>query len=49
VRSVNPKATTQAISTGDWSLPMKEAEATNSMIDQGVDVVTMHVDSPKVV
>jgi len=48
-QSVNPKATTQVIFTGDWSLPVKEAEATNSMIDQGVDVVTMHVDSPKVV
>ena len=30
-------------------MPVKEAEATNSLIDQGVDVVTMHVDSPKVV
>ena len=48
-QSVNPKATTQVIFTGDWSLPVKEAEATNSMIDQGIDVVTMHVDSPKVV
>ena len=37
------------IFTGDWSLPVKEAEATNSMIAQGVDVVTCHVDSPKVV
>jgi simple sugar transport system substrate-binding protein len=46
---VNPKATTQVIFTGDWSLPVKEAEATNSMIAQGVDVVTCHVDSPKVV
>ncbi|MGH6830643.1 MAG: BMP family ABC transporter substrate-binding protein, partial [Methylocella sp.] len=27
----------------------KEAEATNSLIDQGVDVITMHVDSPKVI
>jgi basic membrane protein A len=48
-QSVNPKITTQAIFTGDWSLPVKEAEATNSMIAQGVDVVTCHVDSPKVV
>ncbi len=48
-RLINPKATTQVIFTGDWSLPVKEAEATNSMIDQGIDVVTMHVDSPKVV
>ncbi|MGE5145330.1 MAG: BMP family ABC transporter substrate-binding protein [Candidatus Eiseniibacteriota bacterium] len=48
-RTVNPKATVQVIFTGDWALPVKEAEATNSMIDQGVDVITMHVDSPKVV
>lgn len=48
-RSVNPKITTQVIFTGDWSLPVKEAEAANSMIDQGVDVLTCHVDSPKVV
>jgi simple sugar transport system substrate-binding protein len=48
-RMVKPDITTQVIFTGDWSLPVKEAEATNSMIDQGVDVVTCHVDSPKVV
>jgi len=48
-RSVNPKITTQVIFTGDWSLPVKEAEATNSLADQGVDVFTMHVDGPKVV
>src|SRR3974390_1560795 len=43
----NPKATTQVIFTGDWSMPVKEAEATNSLIDQGVDVLTCHVDGPK--
>ena len=48
-RSVDPKITTQLIVTGDWSLPVKEAEAANSLIDQGVDVLTCHVDSPKVV
>ena len=48
-RSVNPKATTNVIFTGDWSMPVKEAEAANSLIDQGVDVLTMHVDSPKVI
>ena len=48
-RSVNPKITTTVIFTGDWSLPVKEADATNSLIDQGVDVLTSHVDSPKVV
>ena len=48
-RLANPKATTQVIFTGDWSMPVKEAEAANSLIDQGVDVLTSHVDSPKVI
>ncbi len=48
-RSVDPKITTSLIITGDWALPVKEAEAANSLIDQGVDVLTCHVDSPKVV
>jgi len=48
-RSANPKATTSVVFTGDWSLPIKEAEAANSLADQGVDVLTMHVDSPKVI
>jgi basic membrane protein A and related proteins len=48
-RSVNPKATTTVIFTGDWAMPVKEAEAANSLIDQGADVLTMHVDSPKVI
>jgi simple sugar transport system substrate-binding protein len=48
-QSVDPRITTQIIVTGDWSLPVKEAEAANSLIDQGVDVITCHVDSPKVV
>lgn len=48
-KSINPDIITQVIFTGDWALPVKEAEATNSMADQGIDVVTCHVDSPKVV
>ena len=48
-RTVKPEITTQVIFTGDWALPVKEAEAVNSMADQGVDVLTCHVDSPKVV
>ncbi len=48
-RSVNPKATVSVIFTGDWSLPVKEAEAANSLIDQQADVLTAHVDSPKVI
>jgi simple sugar transport system substrate-binding protein len=48
-RLANPKATLQVIFTGDWSMPVKEAEATNSLIDAGVDVITCHVDGPKTV
>ncbi|MBD2090270.1 BMP family ABC transporter substrate-binding protein [Microcoleus sp. FACHB-1515] len=48
-RSVKPEATTQVVFTGNWAEPIKEAEAVNSMVDQGIDVVTCHVDSPKVV
>ncbi len=48
-RSVDPSVTTQVIFTGDWAAPVREAEAANSMIDQGVDVLTCHVDSPRVV
>jgi len=48
-RSTNPKATVQVIFTGEWSLPVREAEATNALVDAGNDVITCHVDSPKVV
>ncbi len=48
-RSVDPTITTQVIFTGDWSMPVKEAEAANSLADQGVDVLTCHVDGPKVI
>lgn len=48
-RSVKPGITCSVIFTGDWSMPVKEAEATNSLADQGCDVFTMHVDGPKVV
>ena len=48
-RSVDPEITCQVIFTGEWSLAVKEAEATNALIDQGADVITCHVDSPKVV
>jgi len=48
-RSVNPQATTTVVFTGGWSLPVKEAEAANSMADRGIDVLSCHVDSPKVV
>lgn len=48
-QSVNPDITTQIIWTGDWNVPVKEAEAVNSLADQGCDVVSCDLDSPKVV
>lgn len=49
VKKVNPAATVQVIFTGDWALPVREAEAANALADAGCDVLTCHVDSPKVV
>ncbi|XHX76943.1 MAG: BMP family ABC transporter substrate-binding protein [Stenomitos frigidus ULC029] len=48
-RSVKPAIVVQAIFTGDWSLPVKEAEAANSLIDQNADVITGRVDNLKVI
>ena len=48
-KKTNPNATVQVIFTGDWSLPVREAEATNALVDAGCDVITCHVDGPKVV
>jgi basic membrane protein A and related proteins len=45
-RSINPKAQTRVVVTGGWADKAKEAAAANALIDQGADVVTMHVDSP---
>ena len=48
-RSVDPTITCQVIFTGEWSMAVREAEATNALVDQGADVITCHVDGPKVV
>ncbi len=45
-RSVNPKAEIRVVVTGSWSDKAKEAAAANALLDQGCDVLTMHVDSP---
>ncbi len=47
-KSVNPKATLTVIFTGDWFLPNEEANAVTNLADAGVDVISGHVDSPKV-
>jgi basic membrane lipoprotein Med (substrate-binding protein (PBP1-ABC) superfamily) len=48
-RSVNPKAQTTVAYTFNWGDRAKEADTTNSLINQGVDLITMHVDSPSTV
>ncbi len=48
-RSVNANAKAQVIITGEWSMPVHEAAATNALIDAGCAVIGRHVDSPKVV
>lgn len=48
VRSVAPDASVQLILTGEWSDPVKEANATNTLIDQGASVIACDVDAPKV-
>jgi basic membrane protein A and related proteins len=45
-QSMNSKVTTTVVWTGGWLDPAKEAEATNSLIDAGVDVIGEQVDSP---
>lgn len=45
-QSTNPEAQTIVSWTFSWSDSAKEAAATDALINQGVDVVTMHVDAP---
>jgi basic membrane protein A and related proteins len=47
-RSVNPKITSLIIITGDWANPVKDADAVNSLVDQGCDVIISDSDAPKV-
>jgi basic membrane protein A len=45
-RSVNPSAVTRVVVTGGWADKAKETAAASALVDQGCDVLTMHVDSP---
>ena len=45
-RSVNPKAETRVVFTGTFLDPAKEATAATALLDQGVDVLGVIVDSP---
>ena len=48
-RSVNPDATTSVVFTGSWCDPGQQANATNSLIDSGADVISLHQDCMKTV
>lgn len=48
-QSVNPDVETTVSYTFNWGDSAKEADATNALINQGADVITMHVDSPATV
>lgn len=45
-QSTNPNAETIVSWTFNWSDSAKEAAATDALINQGVDVITMHADAP---
>ncbi|HEY3605297.1 MAG TPA: BMP family ABC transporter substrate-binding protein [Sporichthyaceae bacterium] len=43
-RSVDPQATTYVVNTSSWCDPAKQAQATKSLLSEGVDVITQHQD-----
>ncbi len=45
-QAVNPDATVTAIYTGAWNDPVKERAAAEALVEQGVDVIGQHVDTP---
>ena len=45
-RSVNPKAVVKTVWVNSWYDPGKEGDAAKALIDQGVDIITQHTDSP---
>ena len=46
LRKVNPKATVKVVWVNSWFDPGKEGDAAKTLIDQGVDIITQHTDSP---
>jgi basic membrane protein A len=45
-KMMNPNATVTAVFTGEWNDPVKERAAASALIDQGIDVIGQHVDTP---
>ncbi|MEM5581434.1 BMP family ABC transporter substrate-binding protein [Roseibium sp. AS2] len=47
-RQVNPDATLSVVFTGAWADPVKERAAAEALVEQGIDVIGQHVDTPTV-
>lgn len=45
-QEINPDATVTVVFTGAWNDPVKERAATEALIEQGIDVIGQHVDTP---
>jgi simple sugar transport system substrate-binding protein len=45
-RKVRPDASVRVVWVHTWFDPAKEADAASVLIDQGVDIMTQHTDSP---
>jgi simple sugar transport system substrate-binding protein len=48
-RQTNPQATVRVIFTGGWEDETHDAAAANALVDAGCDVITCHLDAPRVV
>jgi basic membrane protein A len=48
-QTVNPDVKTVAIATASWCDPSKQAQAVQTLLDQGADVITQHQDCTKTV
>ncbi|MGN7455337.1 BMP family ABC transporter substrate-binding protein [Paenibacillus pasadenensis] len=48
-KSVNPDATTSVVFTGSWCDPGQQANAVNSLLDGGADVISQHQDCSKTI
>ena len=45
-RQVNPDVTLNVVYTGSWNDPVKERSAAQALVEQGIDVIGQHVDTP---
>ncbi|MDG5499978.1 BMP family ABC transporter substrate-binding protein [Marinobacter sp. BGYM27] len=45
-RKINPDVELKVVWVSTWFDPAKEADAANTLMDQGVDVIIQHTDSP---